>query len=274
MHYLIMSVILFLMNCANQGILINYDNTNPIRIEEATQGIKLNKLLPSSDQLNGTIALKTIELNRLAEHLDIGVIYMIEDNLITNLINNNYRVLERDPQALKNLYQESSTQYRKFNEEYVFDKKEYINTDLSSSDFILSYRVLECGVVYTSLDSQDPANIGRVNRSARTRLHLRLTDTKTGEIIYAGIAENELIDIVNSSDIENLKQISYNYYHHTLPLQKPEKNVNTTNENNSISANASQEAKTKPQENKGNPNKKVLGFVGAVMALLMMISAN
>jgi len=46
---------------------------------------------------------------------------MIEDNLISSLIKNNYRVVERDPEGLATLYQESTENYRKYNDQYGKD---------------------------------------------------------------------------------------------------------------------------------------------------------
>tara|TARA_B100001029_G_C15021367_1_gene430775 strand:- start:438 stop:1340 length:903 start_codon:yes stop_codon:yes gene_type:complete len=246
---------LFITGCtSNKNNYLNYDNTNPVKIEEATSGIDMTELIPSS--LNGTIAVKSIELD-LSHHLDIGVVYMIEDNLITNLIENNYRVLERDPDALENLYRESTSNYQKedhqlSNSESIEqdtqsgvnvinvnlgdesskkndensdslpnEKNTLINTDLTSADYLLSYRVLECGVVYTQVedDGSSTINLNKIQRNARTRLHCRLTNTKTSEIISAGVIENEISDILDRDDVLDLEQISYQYYHHTLPNQ-------------------------------------------------------
>ena len=92
-------------------------------------------------------------------------------------------------------------------------------TEINSADYMLSYRVLECGVVYDEVANGTAKDITKVERRARTRLHCRLTNTKTSEIISAGIVENEVTDIINKEDIDDLEQISYEYYHHTLPNQ-------------------------------------------------------
>ena len=87
--------------------------------------------------------------------------------------------------------------------------RDFLDTDLTASDYILSYRVLECGVVYNEYDGKRddkegdkpwdggiqlgrPSDMSKIERSARTRLHLRLTNSKTSEIIAAGIVENDL----------------------------------------------------------------------------------
>ena len=255
MKLLICLFTLFITGCSpTKENYLNYDNTNPIKIEEATSGINVTDLIPAS--LDGTIAVRSIELD-LSHHLDVGVVYMIEDNLITNLIENNYRILERDPDALANLYRESNSNYQKENHQLSkatstdYDTQSgvnvinvnlgdesseknstnsdsspnaqnaLINTDLNSADYLLSYRVLECGVVYTEVEGDAPntVNLNKIQRKARTRLHCRLTNTKTSEIISAGVIENEIADILDRADVLDLEQISYQYYHHTLPNQ-------------------------------------------------------
>ena len=208
--------------------------------------------------LNGTVAVRSIELD-ISNKLDVGVGYMIEDNLITQLINKGFKVLERDPDALSNIYRESLSNYRKNNPQFdsilkentTQDKKdesvnivnvnlseqteqniktekiknELISTELNASDYLLTYRVLECGIVYSAVNDENNnsvynfEDIAKIQRNARTRLHCRLTSTKTSEIIAAGIVENEVIDIVKKDDLLDLEQISYEYYHHTLPNQ-------------------------------------------------------
>ena len=53
--------------------------------------VSSNKLAPNAVTtgkiLDGTISIKSIELD-LTHNLDVGVVYMIEDNLITNLLEN------------------------------------------------------------------------------------------------------------------------------------------------------------------------------------------
>ena len=283
MKILILTLSLLLTGCSTfstNNMIVDYENSNPVKVEEATEGLKITKVLPSSNEVNGTIAVRTIELTSLIQHLDTDVIYMIEDNLIANLLENNYRVVERDPQALRDLYKETSTNYKKASGwddknstalietinlsdlsagdssaccgatdvvwDYLVDNHradwegkmddELKATGLDAADYILSYRVLECGVVYndydaTNTNSESSTSGGlqfgqaadaitkKYERSARTRLHLRLTNSKTSEIIAAGTIENEVTDVVNEDDIESLEKIPHIYYHHTLPLQ-------------------------------------------------------
>ena len=262
-YFILIFLAIFISGCAKSKNHIKYDNTNPVKIEEATKGLSINEIVPS--ELDGSVAVRSIELD-LSDKLDVGVVYMIEDHLIDNLINNGNKVLERDPDALSNLYRESTSNYKKANPHFNIDsdnqasqseasdgvlvpgsgnvihvnlasdnnsddvnqsdtnkdtQNELLNTDLNAADYILSYRVLECGVVYSAADENDKsaANLQKIQRSARSRLHCRLTNTKTSEIISSGLIENEVTDIVDLVDVLDLEQISYQYYHHTLPNQ-------------------------------------------------------
>ena len=256
--------LLFLTSCSTSNVKVSYDNTNPVKIEEATKGLNLLEILPDPSEVKGTIAVKSIEID-IDDQLDESVLYMIEDNLISSLIDNNYRVVERDPDALTSLYRESSSKYKRKKEsnsdnqsydvselgnltlnssgESVInftisedgedikddnskDEKNLIDTNLNSADYILSYRVIECGVIYSETNAvqeglpiPDFAKLDNIERSAKTRLHCRLTNAKTSEIVAAGLIENEVVDIIDRDDINSLKKISYSYYHHTLPLQ-------------------------------------------------------
>ena len=257
----ILIILLFMITgCAfKKDVVIDYKNTNPVKVEEATSGLEVAKLLPGPKKIDGTIAVRSIE-EHIYHNLDISVIYMIEDNLISSLIENGYRAVERDPDALQNLYKESSKKYQKPDgldnsplietlklsdltpdssatccapnsvwdyliEDHKNQPKEgdLSGTELQAADYILSYRVLECGVSYNEIDSDQPKdikdNLYKVERTARTRLHCRLTDSKTSEIISAGLIENHTTDIIHKDDIDDLKQFPIQYYHHTLPLQ-------------------------------------------------------
>jgi len=257
----IITIMLFLSSCTvsqqqayeykSRRSIVTYDLSNPIVLEKSARGLNILSILPPPSTLGeGTIAVRSIESD-INNHLDDGVIYMIEDNLITLLIESGYNVVERDPDALGNLYRESDLKFKKANPKYKklnsinnLDKlagpnieargsvinensnsqAEYIETQINSATYILSYRVLECGVVYNEIANKSDV----LDRSSRTRLHCRLTNTKTSKIYAAGLLENEFNDVVYASDVKNLQQISYKYYDHTLPLQSNDEDAANT----------------------------------------------
>ena len=94
-----------------------------------------------------------------------------------------------------------------YNQEY--------QSSLQSADKILSYRVIESGIVY-DYEEKD-AGIGEVEREARTILEVRLTNAKTSEILSAITLDGKANDFVQTTDISALKSFSYRYYSHTFP---------------------------------------------------------
>ena len=88
-------------------------------------------------------------------------------------------------------------------------------SSLQSADKIISYRVIESGIVY-DYDDKD-AGMGEVEREARTILEVRLTNAKTSEILTAITLDGKANDFVKETDVKALKGFSYRYYSHTLP---------------------------------------------------------
>ena len=88
-------------------------------------------------------------------------------------------------------------------------------SSLQSADKIISYRVIESGIVY-DYEEKD-AGIGEVEREARTILEVRLTDAKTSEILSAITLDGQANDFIKETDVSALKSFSYKYYSHTLP---------------------------------------------------------
>ena len=208
--FLVSLLLLFLFSCSSvHRVMIKYEDTNPVKIQQATKGLNLQEFLP---ELDGTISVKSIEVD-LDNKLDTGVLYMIEDNLITSLLEYNYNVVDRDPDILNSITREGNDQ------------------GISSSDYLLTYRVVECGILYSELTKEEKvkyklstySSTDKVERSARTRLHCRLVDTRTSQILEAGFVDNEVNDIVRREDIKDLTSFTYSFYPHGLPLQETNK---------------------------------------------------
>ena len=149
--------LLFLTSCSTSNVKVSYDNTNPVKIEEATKGLNLLEILPDPSEVKGTIAVKSIEID-IDDQLDESVLYMIEDNLISSLIDNNYRVVERDPDALTSLYRESSSKYKRKKESnsdnQSDDASELGNLTLNSSgESVINFTISEDGEEIGSITS-------------------------------------------------------------------------------------------------------------------------
>ncbi|MBL7108993.1 MAG: hypothetical protein ISS11_01920 [Candidatus Marinimicrobia bacterium] len=239
------------------SIVVDYDSSNPVKIEESIVGLNIvefvNKVVNKDNDL---IVLASAEALFTGDHnyyLDTGTRYLIEDNIISSLKIAGYRVGERDPDIMWHLSRESKEKYNLYNLQYkgsdankseeakapegaTINNYYYGNvdsntlsksdaslseeesgklvlTDLTAADKILTYRVLECGVIYKNSSSDN----NKILRLARTRLHCRLENAKTGEILNAGLVEKEIKDIIPKSKMKELKNIHYKFYDHTLP---------------------------------------------------------
>ena len=237
--------------------------------------------------------------------LDTGTRYLIVDNLLSSLKSADFRIGERDPEIMWHLARESKDQYNLYNLKYKDSGKEKkeeakapegatitnnyygdiansamskseaktkeeegeetILTDLTAADILLTYRVLECGVLYKDVEKDgsysDIENVNNITRLARTRLQCRLTNAKTGEILNSGLVENEEVDIISKADMNALKEMHYQFYEHTLP-NIPE----SAKEQQSVSTAARGAESILPTSNP-NPNTKFL----LVLPLLFLI---
>lgn len=185
------------------------------------------------------------------DNVDWGVRKMIEDNLLTEMSAADFSIVERDPDLLLSLFAECRSTYSfvdpldlliqtKYDvEEESADStgekerdtikkaelgrelQDYlVSTPLRSADYILSYRVLECGVLYRS------KGLSNYDRLARARLHCRLLDAKTGELLKIGVLDNEVVDEISRKEALKLRRVHYRYYDYKMPGVLPEDTAN------------------------------------------------
>ena len=124
----IILIAFFFTGCATKMSLIDYNQTNPVKIEESVKGLNIQDFIKGKVEKDESIILKSIEQPMLFQgvsngvsyshttsSLDWGTKYLIEDNLITALNNNGYKVLERDPEIMESLFSESGDRYALLN---------------------------------------------------------------------------------------------------------------------------------------------------------------
>ena len=239
--------------------------------------------------------------------LDSGTRYLIVDNLLSSLKSADFRIAERDPEIMWHLARESKDKYNLYNLKYKDTNKEKkeeakvpegttitnnyygdvdnsaisksdaktkeeeaeetIFTDLTAADILLTYRVLECGVLYKEVEKEgsysDIENVNNISRLARTRLQCRLTNAKTGEILNSGLVENEVVDIISKADMNALKEMHYQFYEHTMPnINQEEK------EQRSVSAAAKAGEAILPGGTANANSKKWLAVIPLLLLLL------
>lgn len=252
-----------------------FDQSHAILIDKTVGGLPLISSIKDYVKKTEKIIVVSIERN---ESGDAAVNYLIDDNFIRNLITSGYRVLERDQTMLSRLIPEQGGTYKRSLlgetaeppsvavldalEQYgVASMDDLSSTDLSalykqlkedytayesqqrhmeSADVILSYRLLECGIIF----DVEKKKVGTsptlwnydIKRDALARLFIRVMDAKTGEVRVAKVLQNEQADTVTftqdreegESDfftrIDNytglLSKYHYAYYDQQLPNQR------------------------------------------------------
>ena len=246
-------LISLLSSCALQT-KVTYEKTNASLIQKSIQNLNTIEILKSKIKKTDKIIIVGVEDYKTS---DYSLLATLEDEIIKDFVNKGYNILERDNDMLYRLFSEESSNYKYVNRVKEFERSaayqqsssslfgsandgsnnaylsgsKYNNagassyseknynqqyqSSLQSADKIISYRVIESGIVY-DYDEKE-ANIGEVEREARTILEVRLTDAKTSEILSAVTLDGKANDFIKGEDINALKEFSYRYYSHTLP---------------------------------------------------------
>ena len=239
-------VAVILSSCVIQAPTVTYEKTNASLIQKSIKDLNALENLKSKINKSDKIAIVGVEDYKTG---DYSLLATLEDEIIKEFVSEGYKVLERDNDMVYRLFSEESKNYKhinrvkgaKFgvssynkNEDYNsyylygnsqsnarnisseiknYDQK--FQSSLQSADKIISYRVIESGIIY-DYDEKD-AQMGEVEREARTILEVRLTDAKTSEILSAITLDGSANDFVKEQDVKALKEFSYRYYSHTLP---------------------------------------------------------
>jgi len=241
----ILLVTLFFSSCAIKQT-VTYEKTNASLIQKSIKDLKTLENLKSKINKSDKIAIVGVEDYNTG---DYSLLATLEDEIIKEFVSKGYKVLERDNDMVYRLFSEESKNYKyinrvkgakygtsayskntDYNSHYLYGSsqansgsvyseiKHYdqeFQSSLQSADKIISYRVIESGIVY-DYDEKD-TDIGEIEREARTILEVRLTDAKTSEILSAITLDGKANDIVSEKDVAALKDFSYRYYSHTLP---------------------------------------------------------
>jgi len=285
--YLFVAVIL--SSCVIQAPTVTYEKTNASLIQKSIKDLNALENLKSYIKKSDKITIVGVEDYKTG---DYSLLATLEDEIIKEFVSEGYKVLERDNDMVYRLFSEESSNYKYMNRVKSYDKsnaydlsgsslfgsanngtsnaylsgnaysksasasysqnnynQEY-QSSLESADKIISYRVIESGIVY-DYDEKD-AQMGEVEREARTILEVRLTDAKTSEILSAITLDGSANDFVQEQDVKALKEFSYRYYSHTLPKT----HGNPT--------------KATVKSAKGNPLPWVMGGLGFIVLISLL----
>ncbi len=248
LYYLIIACVIF-SSCGVSTEIISYEKTNASLINQSIQNLDIVNELDAHINKEDKIAIVGMEDYNTS---DYSLLVTLEDEIIKDFVSKGYNVLERDNDMVFRMFAEEEKKYKHLNrvksrgaynsgaisgsassiygigsgssvyysKSSAGELKNYdqvYNSNLSTADKLLSYRVIECGVVFDR-ESKD-AGMNEVQREARTILEARLIDAKTSKIITALTLDGKESDFVDEIALKDLEDFSYKYYSHTYPKQ-------------------------------------------------------
>jgi len=217
---------LFIAGCASTYVQISFEDSNQYFLEKTINQLDVGKELEGRISPKYNIALLSIEDNLT---LDKPIVAMIEDQIISSLIEGGYTIVERDTDVIQNIIKEGDEKYSLIFQKASQDSSSvniikgsleprinFIETQLSSAGALISYRILEAGIVY----HEYPENKNSEIREAMVRLHIRVHKTWTGEIVHATNLSSSLSDTVRQEFVNQLASFHYSFFPYEYPLQE------------------------------------------------------
>ena len=217
---------LFIVGCAPTYIQPSFEDSNQYFLEKTINQLDVGKELKGIISPKYNIALLSIENNLT---LDKPIVAMIEDQIISSLIEGGYTIVERDIDVIQNIIKEGDKKYSLLFQKPSQDSGSgniikgslepginFIETQLSSAGALISYRILEAGIVY----HEYPENKNSEIREAMVRLHIRVHKTWTGEIVHATNLSSSLSDTVRQEFVNQLASFHYTFFPYDYPLQE------------------------------------------------------
>ena len=217
---------LFIVGCAPTYIQPSFEDSNQYFLEKTINQLDVGKELKGIISPKYNIALLSIEDNLT---LDKPIVAMIEDQIISSLIEGGYTIVERDIDVIQNIIKEGDKKYSLIFQKASQDGSSvniikgslepginFIETQLSAAGALISYRILEAGIVY----HEYPENKNSEIREAMVRLHIRVHKTWTGEIVHATNLSSSLSDTVRQEFVNQLASFHYSFFPYEYPLQE------------------------------------------------------
>ena len=217
---------LFIVGCAPTYIQPSFEDSNQYFLEKTINQLDVGKELKGIISPKYNIALLSIEDNLT---LDKPIVAMIEDQIISSLIEGGYTIVERDTDVIQNIIKEGDKKYSLLFQKPSQDSGSgniikgslepginFIETQLRSAGALISYRILEAGIVY----HEYPENKNSEIREAMVRLHIRVHKTWTGEIVHATNLSSSLSDTVRQEFVNQLASFHYSFFPYEYPLQE------------------------------------------------------
>jgi len=237
-------LLIWFVGCTPQAE-IQFEDSNQLFLERTFEKIDLSNTMNELVPPGSSVCVVSMESDKT---IDSPIVALVEDNLIEQLITSGYSVLERDDDLVRRIIQESSGE----NYQYTFfpgrivvkgqtsslfgnswgygvggassasliegafaDTVLVVPTNMSSAEYIVAYRILECGLVYRKADKP-----GIKKREAQVRLHVRIHDAKSGSIVLAKNFEARDEDLIDKESAKWLSNYHYTFFGADHPRYK------------------------------------------------------
>lgn len=217
----LLGVLLALINCAPMVTVMEvfpeFKNSNQMFIEATVRKVGIAGLAKKHIPVGSRVALISMESTTST---DLPLISIIEDQLISEIVNSGFTILERDQHTVVNLAKESSRNGYSLmpagatQETSNADVDSPTKTQLLTAQYLISYRVLECGIISSPAEEKE-----LVLRDGMVRLHVRIIDAKSGAILVACMLAGNSRDRIQASIAMDLANYHYSFYSHKYPLQ-------------------------------------------------------
>ena len=220
---------LLIVSCASKLTPPPFEDSNQRFIEKIIKQLDIGKELKDKVRPTDRIVLLSIEQHK---PIDKPIIAMIEDQIISSLNQNGYNLHERNPVAIQQMIREGKEKYSlTFNkpaENVSYDTVtgdaldsgiNFIETQLSSAEIAIFYRILEIGVLY----QENHEDKDYVKREGLVSLHIRIQNVQNGEILHATNITNSTSDIVKKEFVNYLSSFHYTFFPYEYPIQKNKK---------------------------------------------------
>lgn len=223
-----------------------FEDSNAHLIKETVESIQIADSLAPYINENENIIFVSLEKDKTDDN---AIPSLIEDVCIKQLVDYGYNVLERDDNTLYRLMSESGNKFTyierikrqssenagesAFSPGIILERPSYheqkysnfvekenyhdlLNTPLAAADKIVSYRIIESGIIYEELCGSQACD--SLKRISDTRLLLRTADAKTGQILNISNLRGMKSDIILNDNRKNLENYHMHFYRYGYPV--------------------------------------------------------
>ena len=207
------------MCCSSNIPQPTYEDSNQFFLEQVISKLNIIQELNGKISTKHRIVLHSIETN---ETIDKPIIAMIEDHFIVSLVDNGFTLFERDTGLISKLSKEGEVKYSlsslnstvEMSEETIPSESKQNNLDiyethLNSVEIAIFYRLLEAGIIY----QDHPDEKGYNKRTGMVRIHIRILNTQTGEILHTAYITGKLSDSVRKEYKSQPAAFHYTFSH-------------------------------------------------------------